>query len=73
MDMYQCRYALGGYDGNDYIANVEIFDPRMGSWMEGDKMRQPRGYFAAPVISDTIYAIGGQTAGNDILDSVLIF
>lgn len=38
---------------------VEIYDPRLGSWMPGKPMNQPRGYSAAAVIGDSIYVIGG--------------
>lgn len=70
-DNLLCRYALGGYNGYKYVSSVEIFDPRMGLWLAGNDMKQSRGYFAAPVIGDTIYAIGGQSEGNNIQDSVL--
>ncbi|KAF5192950.1 tyrosine sulfotransferase-like protein [Thalictrum thalictroides] len=39
------------YDGSQYVPTVEVFDPLMGTWIEGDKMKQSRGYFVAPVIA----------------------
>ncbi|KAL5731210.1 hypothetical protein ACHQM5_003961 [Ranunculus cassubicifolius] len=61
---------MGGHDGTCYLPSVEIFEPRKGSWVPGDEMKVPRGHFVAPVIGDAIYAIGGQTEGNYILDWV---
>ncbi|KAF4358530.1 hypothetical protein F8388_026144 [Cannabis sativa] len=66
--------VLGGYNGQNVTSSVEIFDPRNGSWMMGDSMNDSRGYSAAAVIEDTIYAIGGIKGDNENLETVsLIF
>ena len=65
------RYALGGFDGVTMVPSVEVFDPRLGKWtVEETTMNHPRGYFAAAVIKDSIYVIGGVNGGEDIVDTV---
>lgn len=55
-----CRYAIGGYNGDDFIRTVEVFDPRRGVWTITEPMNETRGYSAAAVIGgDTIYVFGG--------------
>ncbi|KAF5198235.1 Kelch-like protein, partial [Thalictrum thalictroides] len=66
-------YALGGYNGSTYVPTIEVFDPFMDSWIAGDEMKQPRGYFVVPVIGQSIYAIGGQREGSNIVDSVEMY
>ncbi|XP_024026424.1 uncharacterized protein LOC21399422 [Morus notabilis] len=59
------KYALGGYDGNTMVTSVEIFDPRIGSWMPGESLNYSRGYsVAAVVVNDTVYVIGGVKDGK---------
>lgn len=69
---FTCRYALGGFDGNTMIPSVEIFDPRLETWMVGEPMNHPRGYSAASVVNDSIYMIGGVKFGEEILDNVSV-
>lgn len=52
------------------VPSVEIFDPRLGSWIFGEPMKTPRGYSAAVVIEDFIYVIGGIKLGGNIFDTV---
>ncbi|RVX03085.1 Kelch-like protein 12 [Vitis vinifera] len=65
-----CRYALGGYDGTNMVPTVEVFDPRIGSWMTGESMNDPRGYSGAVVLGESIYVIGGLKDNEEILDTV---
>lgn len=61
---------MGGFDGNEMVSSVEVFDPRIGSWMNGEPMNQSRGYSAVAVLKDSIYVIGGVEVGADIIDTV---
>lgn len=70
MDVYFCRYALGGFDGSAMVPSVEIYDPRLGSWMPGEPMNHCRGYSAAAVVKDAIYVIGGVKDGDSIAETV---
>lgn len=67
---FLCRYALGGFDGEAMVPSVEVYDPRLGTWMSGEPMKQSRGYSAAAVVKDSIYVIGGVRKGDDVVDTV---
>lgn len=62
---------MGGYDGTNMTPTVEVFDPRIGSWMISEPMNDPRGYFGAVVVGDSIYVIGGVKNNEKILDTVI--
>lgn len=63
-------YALGGFDGRSMVSSVEVYDPRMESWIIGEPMKRMRGYAAAGVINESIYIIGGVLVDDKILDTV---
>ena len=54
-------YALGGYNGQDYLASVERFDEAAGEWIEVCPMNASRCTLSAASSPDCqhIYAIGG--------------
>ena len=62
---------MGGYDGTNMVPTVEVFDPRIGSWMTGESMNDPRGYSGAVVLGESIYVIGGLKDNEEILDTVI--
>ncbi|KAK6152545.1 hypothetical protein DH2020_015180 [Rehmannia glutinosa] len=64
------KYALGGYDGTTMVPSVEIYDPRLGTWMTGEPMNQARGYLSAAVLNESIYVIGGVKTNEDIVDKI---
>ena len=63
---------MGGYDGDNMVSTVEVFDPRVGSWMMEESMNEARGYFGAVVLRDSIYVLGGLNNNGTILDTVCI-
>lgn len=64
---------MGGFDGNTMVPSVEIYDPRLDSWMDGDSMNQSRGYSAAAVVNKSIYVIGGVEDGENVVGTVSCF
>uniref|UniRef100_A0A9I9CVC2 DCD domain-containing protein n=1 Tax=Cucumis melo TaxID=3656 RepID=A0A9I9CVC2_CUCME len=64
------NYALGGFDGRSMVSSVEVYDPRMESWIFEEPMERTRGYAAAGVINESIYVIGGLFVDHKILDTV---
>uniref|UniRef100_A0A803N6Z8 Uncharacterized protein n=1 Tax=Chenopodium quinoa TaxID=63459 RepID=A0A803N6Z8_CHEQI len=52
------------------VASVKVFDPRRGTWMSEASMNHSRGYSAAVVLNDRIYAIGGMGGNENVLDKV---
>ncbi|KAK4342679.1 hypothetical protein RND71_038495 [Anisodus tanguticus] len=39
-------YAFGGYDGSTMVPSIEIYGPRIGTWMIGEPMNHSRGIFS---------------------------
>lgn len=52
------------------VSSVEVYDPRMESWIIGEPMKRTRGYASAGVINESIYVIGGVLVDDKILDTV---
>ncbi len=54
-------YAIGGYNGKEYINTVEKYDFFSNEWIEVTKMNTPRCTLSAVSSPDCqyIYAIGG--------------
>lgn len=63
---------MGGFDGNTMVPTIEIFDPRLRSWMSGEPMNYSRGYLVSAAINNTIYAIGGVKDGDNLVTAVSI-
>eukprot|EP00762_Andalucia_godoyi_P004798 ANDGO_07311.mRNA.1 Kelch-like protein diablo len=72
-------YAIGGYDDGKvyfrrYLSSVEQFtcNPRSSQekWDVCTELHLPRSHFAAVELEGTIFAIGGQSTDETILDSV---
>jgi N-acetylneuraminic acid mutarotase len=59
--VYQDRiYAIGGYDGKNNSAAVEIFNPETNMWSAAASMPTPRDHLAVATVGSRIYAIGGR-------------
>jgi len=52
-------YAVGGYDGSDYLSTVEEYDPSTDSWTTRAAMPTPRTGFGLVAANGKLYAIGG--------------
>ncbi|XP_060685290.1 kelch-like protein 28 isoform X1 [Hemiscyllium ocellatum] len=52
-------YALGGYDGENYLQSVEKYIPKIKKWQPVAPMGKSRSCFAAAVLDGKLYAIGG--------------
>ncbi|CAI8612866.1 unnamed protein product [Vicia faba] len=64
-------YVLSGFDGETMVPSVEVFDPRLGTWMmEETTMNHSRGYFAAAVVKDSIFVVGGVNDRQTIVNTV---
>jgi len=56
-------YAVGGYDGQAYLASVERMDPREGRWTPVTSMLGERGGHACAALGHELYAFGGYSKG----------
>ncbi|KAJ8533110.1 hypothetical protein K7X08_015999 [Anisodus acutangulus] len=52
------------------VPSIEIYDPRIGTWMIGEPMNHSRGYSAAAVLKESIYVIGGVQSDEELVDVV---
>ncbi len=63
-------YAIGGYDGSDYLSTVEEYDPATDTWTIRASMPTARsGIGVAAASNGKVYAIGGYD-GSDYLAMV---
>jgi N-acetylneuraminic acid mutarotase len=69
-DSFCFRFAVGGYDGNNKISTVEIFDPRANSWRIGSSSSIARGYGCAVTVDDNLYLIGGVNDAGETIKTV---
>ncbi|GFS17090.1 kelch-like protein 9 [Elysia marginata] len=67
-----CLYLIGGKDWNNgtYMSGVWKFDPRLNSWSIGRPMTHARCRFTTEVLNGYLYAMGGETQGCKVTDSV---
>ena len=66
-------YACGGYNGQERLRSVEIYDPVLDVWELGPNMTEVRSGAACVSFNNKIYVIGGIPDGDQILTSVEIF
>ena len=52
-------YAIGGFDGNNILASVDVYYPSRNEWSTGPRMNIPRTGLKTVVHDEKIYAIGG--------------
>jgi len=62
-------YALGGFDGKNYLNSVEEYDPKTDVWKMISPMKHARRAHGATAISGYIYVYGGFD-GTNFLKSV---
>lgn len=68
--MFLDRYCIGGFDGHKMISDIEVFDPRLDSWVMSKPMKFARGYSAAAVLGNSLIVIGGIDDQIKIVDTV---
>jgi DNA-binding CsgD family transcriptional regulator len=53
-------YLFGGWDGEQYRADVWQYNPDQNNWIEQTPLSQPRAYASAATINGRIHVIGGE-------------
>jgi len=53
-------YVLGGGTGTDFVALVDVYDPKTDSWRSLTPMPTARGFLAAASVGGKAYAVGGE-------------
>ena len=52
-------YVMGGWDSENYLDSLEVFDTRADRWRCAPSMAKARAYGSSAVLDDQIYVIGG--------------
>ena len=55
------------------VPTVEVFEPRVGSWMTSEPLKCARGYMGTVTLGNNILVIGGTREEHEVLDTVCIF
>tara|TARA_R110002073_G_scaffold292129_1_gene457383 strand:+ start:1215 stop:2153 length:939 start_codon:yes stop_codon:yes gene_type:complete len=53
-------YAIGGFDGERNVHEMEVFDPQTNSWSPAASLPTPRDHLTTVTVGPKIYAIGGR-------------
>ncbi|MGV8998397.1 MAG: Kelch repeat-containing protein [Parvibaculaceae bacterium] len=54
-------YVIGGREGNNASARVDIYTPATGAWRQGPSLPSPREDHVAALVGDQIHVSGGQS------------
>ncbi|XP_040580894.1 kelch-like protein 23 [Lepeophtheirus salmonis] len=57
-------YAMGGYNGEEIIKSVEIYNPITREWRQGPSLSKRLSNHCALKVKDSIYVMGGQSRLN---------
>ena len=52
-------YVVGGFDGQEVLNSVEVYDPGDNSWSFAVAMNSPRSGVSLVAYRDSLYALGG--------------
>ena len=56
-------YIFGGFDGNEHLRIVDVYDPVSDSWESKSSMPSPNSQSTAAAVNGRIYVIGGTWGG----------
>ena len=57
--MHNRLYAIGGYNGQERLSTVEVFDAKTKRWSKVAAMNCKRSAVGAVALSDRLYVCGG--------------
>ncbi len=63
-------YLIGGRDNKKVFKTAEVFDPAQNKWVDVQEMHHEREGFAAVLLQNLIYLIGGQEDNTSLLDDI---
>ena len=52
-------YALGGWNNDQFMSEVEVYDARKNAWREFAALKTPHAYFSAAHLDGKLYVLGG--------------
>jgi N-acetylneuraminic acid mutarotase len=65
-------YLFGGWDGEDAVDSVWIYEPISGDWEKGAKMQIASQHASAVMLTNEIVVLGGHS-GDKRISSVYAF
>ena len=66
-----CLYVIGGFDGNNYLSDVDAYDPLTNSWTSVSPLNDKRSAASIAVMKGRIFALGG--FNGQFLSSVEVY
>ena len=63
-------YAIGGFDGTNYLNTVERYDPAKNSWETVAAMSTPRRCPGAVAYDGMLVVMGGAASENSLVSSI---
>ncbi len=58
-------YVVGGYDGTEWVADVQIYNPATNTWSTGPSYPTVIGSASAAVVKNVLYVFGGSSDGGN--------
>lgn len=52
-------YAFGGFNGQERLSTVEVYDPKSRAWTQGRAMKCKRSAVGVAALGDVVYICGG--------------
>jgi N-acetylneuraminic acid mutarotase len=64
-------YVIGGFDGFDYLKDVECYNPQTDTWTVIPSLNRARSAASVTVMKERLFVLGG--FNGQFLDSVEVF
>lgn len=64
-------YIIGGFDGNNYLQDADVYDPETNSWTSVSPLNDKRSATSVAVMKGRIFAVGG--FNGQFLSSVEVY
>jgi len=66
-------FLLGGYDGQEYVEHIEVYNMETNQWSDYGYMRGGRAGFSATVFEKRVYIAGGWNSESNTLKTMKSF
>ena len=54
-------YVLGGWNNDEFMNNVEVYDARANAWRDFPRLKTAHAYFSAACLDGKMYVLGGMS------------
>jgi DNA-binding CsgD family transcriptional regulator len=61
-------FVIGGWDGQEYLAEVWAYDPATDRWQSMPPISRPRAHAAGGIVNDRLYVVGGEDGDGPLTD-----